>query len=220
MTGNDIMNEALLLIKRLQVGQTAAAVEIATTQLALNYLIDAFNAEGSLVYSVAPVTFNVTIGTASYILGSGGSYATRPVKVTAWNFRSTSGQANGGAPVDAETFAKLAEDRGATGSRVKMLNYDEGYPTGSVHLYPIPNNAGTLELWIWSQLAQIADFTATLAWPPAYLKAIVFNLAVQMAGKFTMPLDPAVASEAAQARAAVMAASSAAVAPQQAQRPA
>ncbi len=87
------------------------------------------------------------------------------------------------------------------GNRVKLLNYDAAYPVGLVHIYPVPNVGITLELWVWEQLAAITDPTLAVDLPPGYLKAITYNLAVDLAPKFGRQLDPNIANVAAQCKA-------------------
>ncbi len=199
MTGNDLINEALLLLRRITPGQTASTDEVNTCQLELNALLGEWNAQALAVYSVAPITIAMVSGTADYTV------TPRPVRVEAWSMKSTSGQAQGGVPLDAVQFAEIAVDRSAIGARVKALNYDAAYPTPSVHLYPKPTG-GTLELWVWEALAVITDFTLTLSYPPGYLQALTYNLAVALAGKFAtrVPLDQSVISMAAESKAALV----------------
>ncbi len=207
MTGNDIINEALLLSKRITPGQTASTDEIATCKLALNSLLGEWNAQSLAIYSVAPKVFNLSSGTADYTIGTGGTFNTaRPVKIEAWNVKTTSGQANGGIPMDAATFAEVSNDRSAQGSRVKALNYDAAYPLGSIHVWPKPSG-GVLEIWVWDALPVITDFTLTLDYPPGYLQAIVFNLAVSLNGKWIPVrggLDPNVTAMAAESKQALV----------------
>lgn len=199
MTGNDLINESLLLLRRITPGQTASTDEVATCQLELNALLGEWNAQALAVYSVAPITIAMVSGTADYTVSP------RPVRVEAWSMRSTSGQAQGGVPLDAVAFAAVAVDRSALGARVKALNYDAAFPTASVHLYPKPTG-GTLELWVWDALAVITDFTLTLSYPPGYLQGLVYNLAVALAGKFATrgPLDQSVITMAAESKAALV----------------
>jgi hypothetical protein len=206
MTGNDVMQEALFLVQRIRnFNQIASADDIATCQLALNNLLDEWNGLGITAYSATPITGPLTSGVSTYSLGPGGTFsATRPVAVEAWNVRTTSGQANGGKPVDAVEFATLAADRSAQGARVKALNYDAAFPLGFVHLYPTPSG-GSLELWTWSALASISDFTLTLVYPPGYLKAIIYALAMDIGSKFERPIDPGIKLVAGQALAGLLA---------------
>jgi len=191
MTGNDLFDEALLIAGVYTYPkQTPSAEALATCQLGLNNLLAEWNAQGLAIYSVAPKTFSLTSGTADYTIGTGATFnTTRPVKVEAWNHKTSSGQATGGKPVDAATFAAVARDRSAQGARIQALNYDAAYPNGSIHVYPKPLG-GTLELWVWDALTQISDFTAALDYPPGYLQAISYNLALALAPKFGLAIHP------------------------------
>src|SRR5579872_2160450 len=118
MTGNDVVNEALLLVNRIFPGQTASPEEILTAQLALNNLLGEWNAQGLAVYSAAPQVFNLVNGTGDYTISTGGTFNTaRPVKIEAWSVKSAAGQANGGKPLDALEYAAVALDRSAVGAR-------------------------------------------------------------------------------------------------------
>ena len=87
--------------------------------------------------------------------------------------------------------------------RVKLLNYDGAYPSGTIRIYPYPLAGMTLELWVWQQFTEITDFTLELAFPPGYRKAILYNLAIDLAPKFGRPLDPTVKLIADQCKAAL-----------------
>ncbi len=186
MTANDVIQEAQLLNGVVYPGQTMSAEALATSQLGLNNMLSEWNAQGLAVFSIVKNTgFVLTSGTADYTIGSGGAInVTRPEKIEAWRVIDTSGAANGGQPVDSKEFAARADDNALTAARIEMLNYDAAFPTGTIHLYPIPNAALTLELWVWEQLAAISDFTLTISFPPGYLKTIIYNLAVDLAPKF------------------------------------
>ena len=193
MFGNDIINESLLIIGVIYPGQTISAEALATSQLGLNNMLSEWNAQGLAIFSIVKSTFSLTSGVADYTIGTGATISTpRPEKIEAWNVFDSSGAANGGKPVDAGTFASKADDRTLRAARIEMLNYDAAFPTGNIHLWPIPTG-GTLELWVWEQMAAITDFVATpISFPPGYLKAVCYNLAVDLAPKFGRPLDQTV----------------------------
>ncbi len=193
MTGLDIINEALLLNTVIYPGQTISAEALATSQFGFNLMLGEWNAQRMAIFSVARVTKVLTSGTADYTIGTGGAFNTpRPEKIEAWAVSTASGPTSSGAPVDSAEFAKIAVDRSATAAIIQALNYDAAYPLGNLHLYPIPNGAHTLELWVWQQFTAITDFTLALDFPPGYLKAILYNLAVDLAPKFGRPLDPTI----------------------------
>jgi hypothetical protein len=174
MTGLNLIDRALVLDNVTFAGQTASTEVYAFCKDALNDLLSEWNAQGMAVFSIIRTTMAITGGTADYDL------ATRAEKVEAWRVIDSSGAAHGGEPVDAKTFAAKSDDGALLAARVEMLNYDANFPVATVHLYPTPTG-GTLELWVWEQLTVITDFTLALAFPPGYLKAITYNLAVDIA---------------------------------------
>lgn len=204
MTGNEIIIEALLLHGVIYPGQTISAEAQATSEKGFNLMLGEWNATGHAVYAVVRTGPHTLVsGTADYTIGTGGTFAiARPEKIEAWAVSSSSGAASNGVPVDPATFAAIAKDRSATGSLIDALNYESSYPLGTLHLYPKPNG-GTLELWVWQQFAEITDFTAAVAFPPGYLKAIIYNLAIDLAPKFGRPLDPTVKLKADECKAAL-----------------
>lgn len=182
MTGNDIISAALLLDGVTYAGQTPSAEVLAASQTSLLNMLSEWNAQGLAVFSIIKNPgFALVSGTADYTIGSGATInVTRPEKIEAWRVIDSSGAANGGEPVGSKEFVARADDGALIAARIEMLNYDAAFPTGTIHLYPIPNG-GTLELWVWEQLATIADFTVALSFPPGYLKTIIYNLAVDIA---------------------------------------
>lgn len=199
MFGNDVITDALLLHGIIYAGQSITSAPFSASALALcqtelNNMLAEWNAQGLAVFSVVKSTFTLSSGTADYSIGPGATInQARPEKIESWAVIDTSYASNGGSPVDSKTFALMAEDRSLQSALITMLNYDAAYPTAMIHLYPIPNNAATLELWVWEQFSAITDFVATaLAFPPGYLKAIVYNLAVDLAPLFGRQIDPGV----------------------------
>ncbi len=77
------------------------------------------------------------------------------------------------------------------------------FPLGNIHLYPKPTGSQTLALWVWVQFTDVTDTTAALSLPPGYLKAILYNLAVDLAPKFGRPLDPTIKMVADQCKASL-----------------
>lgn len=187
MTGNDIILEALLLDGVIYPGQTISAEASATSQLGLNNLLSEWSAQGLAIFCVKKSTTALSSGVGEYTF----SGSARPEKVEAWRVIDSSGGSNGGSPVNSKDFSRIADDDALIAARVDALYYDGDFPTGTVKIYPKPAG-GTLELWIWEQFSQISDFTITVTFPPGYQKAVVYNLAKDLAPKFGRPLDPTV----------------------------
>jgi hypothetical protein len=208
MTGNDVINEALLLDGIIYAGQIISPEAAATSLFGLNNMLGEWNAQGKAVFSILRATYPLVQGLADYTLGPGGSMAgTRPEKIEAWAAHSPSSGSDGGKPIEAAAFSaqRATLERAAwelgllnatslEGLRIKILNYDAAYPVATVHVYPAPSNCMTLDLWTWEQLVVIADPTLALDFPPGYLKAIVYNLAVDLAPKFGREVGQTVAA--------------------------
>lgn len=193
MVGNDVINYALTLHGILYIGQVPGTDALLMCQTALNNMLAEWNAQGLAVFSIVKTTATLVSGTADYTIGNGATINTaRPEKIEAWRVIDAAGGANGGKPVDAGTFAREADDNTLLSALVKMLNYDAAFPTGTIHLWPIPSG-GTLELWVWEQMTAITDFIGTaISFPPGYLKAITYNLAIDLAPLFGRQIDPGV----------------------------
>jgi hypothetical protein len=83
------------------------------------------------------------------------------------------------------------------------LYYDQAVPTGKVYLWPTPNASSTIDLWLYSALSQFADLTTSVDIAPGYLRAMIYNLAVEVASQFGSVVRPEVAQIAAEAKAAI-----------------
>jgi hypothetical protein len=211
MTGDDLILEALLLHGIIYAGQTISPEAHATSVLGLNLMLGEWNAQGMAIFSIARKTYLLVAGKADYTIGSpvGGTFADldtpRPEKIDSWATHSALSGSDAGVPVTGAEFGsgRAALEREAwelgllsgpnlQGNRIKLLNYDSAYPTGIVHLYPAPAFNMTLDLWVWEQLTAIADTTLAVDFAPGYLKALTYNLSVDLAPKFGREVSPSV----------------------------
>jgi hypothetical protein len=65
---------------------------------------------------------------------------------------------------------------------------DSAYPLRNLNFWPIPNVSISFALYLWVLISQFPDLVTLFGFPPAYLKAIRYNLAVDLAAEF--PGDP------------------------------
>jgi hypothetical protein len=191
-SGNDIIAEALTVLGVMYPGQTVGANAQLTGQNSLNNLLAEWSAQALAVFSIQRFIGSLSPGTTTYTIGTGQNFnTTRPERIEAWAAYGATGPAGAGKPVDAATFVALAKDRSASGYMIQALIYDAEYPNGNITIYPQPNAyVTTLELWMWVQFTAISDFTAVVSFPPGYVKALVYNLAVDLGPKFGRPITP------------------------------
>jgi len=83
------------------------------------------------------------------------------------------------------------------------LWYQATYPLGLLWLWPVPNAAATLEMFVWTQLPGFSQITDTFDLPPGYELAIVKNLAVLLAPRYQRPVSPDLMRDATEAKAAI-----------------
>ena len=203
-TAADMLNSALRKIGEFQAGETVSS-DISTVGLALlNTMLDAWQIERLMVYSIAQISNTWPAATTSRTIGSGGNFTnTRPKRIDSAFVQDSSGFKypieilRSREPYDAFT------DPTSASTLPEYLFYDPDYPLGVIYLYPVPSAAVTLLLNVWETLQSFALLTTALDLPPGYQRAIEFNLAVEWAHEFGRKLPPEVIQIARESKAAV-----------------
>lgn len=162
----------------------------------LNRTLASWSAERLMVPNVVDESFTLTIGTAVYTIGSGGTFdTTRPVRIVEGYVRDS---ANVDTPVDPsmslDEWARI-EDK-ATRGRPARLYYATEYPLGKIHFDLPPDAAYTFRAWSWKPLSSIASLDTTVTLPGEYEELIVLSLAVKLAPMHTVALDATVIQQA------------------------
>lgn len=177
-TARSIIEQALRKIHVLGRGQNLTSDEAQDALTALNNLLSSWTVEGGLVYTETRETFSCT-GATSYSIGSGGDFnTTRPVDVAA--VYVTQGTID--YPLqkyDQQQYAAI-QDKSTTGAS-DYYYYDNNYPLGNLFLYPIPDASYTVTIYSVKPLTSFSALTTNVDLPEGYERALVFNLAVELA---------------------------------------
>lgn len=190
MTGQQLVNAAMLDANILASGETPSTDESNDVFLKLNELLASWSSADLDVFATVKAVFNLTANTGSYTIGPAATFnTTRPQAITQANCIT----GNGGLyfPIQilsAQDFSKIIE-RNSTQQIIKALWYDNQYPTGTIYIAPLPSGATSIELFMWQQLAQLANLAATFDMPPGYERAVRLNLAVEICPMFGKPPD-------------------------------
>jgi hypothetical protein len=172
-----------------------------------NRLLDSWNAMREAVYVTLFANHTLTPSLNPHTIGPSAAtfnVTQRPVSVENANIVIAAVQY----PVtmrDAEWYANLGI---RTVEAIPTdLYYATGWPNGSLYLYPIPDQAYTLELWTRVLLTQVvaADVTNTFTLPPGYWDAIVRTLAEDIAPAYNVAVPTLLSQKAAEARETVFA---------------
>jgi hypothetical protein len=178
---------------------------------ALNLILDEWSARKSYVWSVAFTTHTLTPNHQPHLIGPSLSppdfaAVARPVRIESASLILTTSTPNVDQPLnlrDAEWWANLRIKDLAT-TIPTDLYYQPDEPNGALYLWPVPTFAYGLRLETWTALNQFATVGDTFTAPPAYAQALILTLAERMCVWFGMPITPALAQQALNARRSVM----------------
>lgn len=185
--------------------------EIAEGIGCFNSLLDSWNADNLNIFTVGGHTFTLVVNQQSYTIGKDPSGlltadfdAPRPARITNANIIT---QIGGGQPVRSSLDIVNVDGWSsipviATGSGIPQTLYDDyDAPFSRLYLYPFPNAAGQLELFYWTALTQVTSQADKMNLPPAYRKALEYNLALDLAPRFAQfAMHPTVMQQAAKAK--------------------
>lgn len=177
-----------------------SAAELTDSLQVLQDMLDAWNAERLMVYEVPYTTvdqngkvLSLVAGKQKYTLGNANQnedfLLPRPPRVERVSVLYSASQST---PV--EIGLDMYDDvqwqgipNKSTPSLLPQVCYLEYTADGTdynVYFWPIPTQANPIVLYPWQQLNQFPNLQAKFFFPPAYSRAIQFNLAVDLAMEF------------------------------------
>lgn len=182
-TALDLIKGAMRLIGAIESGETPSSEESSDGLSALNAMLDAWSVERLMVYQILQEPFSLSAGTASYTIGSGGTWNTaRPVRIDSAFIRDSDGLDYPIEIITKDRYDAIADK--TTQSRPEWLYYYTAYPLGTIYWYSVPDATYTAYLNSWKQLQSFAGLATDLALPPGYERAIKYNLALEIAPEY------------------------------------
>lgn len=206
-TGLDLITDAFVELGAFGPGDSIPAEHSALGLARLNNMLDAFNTEGLMIYTISPVTFALAVSNQSPTIGVSGSptFSTvRPLKIEQAVIVDTSANPDERHEmeiVDRQAWASRCSDD--SGEFPSALFYEPTYPNGTIHLSCVPTVAHNLELWVRTQLTAVVLLTTTLSFPPGYYEVLLYNLALRLAPAFGFEASPLLMKMASDAKAKV-----------------
>lgn len=180
-TTRDIISSALRKISVLGARENLTAEDATDALNSLNQMLDSWSADGQVIYSRSVNTINLVQGQVAYTMGPGGDIDTsRPVSIT--EATVSLGQIKYPMMIwGAETYSTVQFP--ALQGIPNNLYVNNSVPLLELKLYPTP--IGPLELTVYS-MKKLSDVTLneTLVLPPGYERALVYNLAVEVAPEY------------------------------------
>lgn len=174
------------MIGAIAAGETPTSSEASDALETMNAMLDSWSIEGLMLYAREIEEFTLTAGQASRTMGTGGNFSTtRPIKIEQAAIRTTDTD-----PIDyplkiatLEEWARIASK--SSDSSIPHTIFVENTVTYvTIYFYPVPTVAYKFLVYSWKPLATIATLDTSVTLPPGYDRALVSNLAIELAPEY------------------------------------
>jgi len=191
-TARDVIRGAMRLLGAIASGETPSADEQSDALDAFNQMLGSWSNEGLLIQSKVRETFILIPGQASYTIGDTGDFVTtRPVAIDAAAILNT-GTTNFETQIEVITFEQFQNitTKDLSTSIPQKLYASGTAPNETITLWPVPSVAKTLVLYSQKPFATITNLSTTLDYQPGIIRAMRFNLAMELASEFGKSASP------------------------------
>lgn len=199
-TGTELLEQARYANGSFGDGVTMSADEVADDLIALNMLLASWDAQ---LYAHTQESKALTAGTASYTWGVGGNINTaRPIELLDQTFirvGSTDYPIN---KISQAEYNGISDK--STGGRPEYIFFDPQVSLAYIYLYPTPNSTDSIYLTSLKGITEITDATATLGVLPELAAALKWNLAVELAPNYGVPVTQIMMMRAQQTKSVVL----------------
>jgi len=180
------INRALRLLGVLAEGETTSAAVMQDSLMAMNQMIDSWNTERLSVFSTQDQVFNWPADLITRTLGPTGDFVgNRPILVDdATYFRdATTNVSYGIKLINQQQYDGIAV-KTVTSTYPQVMFVNMTYPNITMTIYPKPTRVLEWHIVSVDKLSEPATLATILAFPPGYLRAFTYNLAMEIAPEF------------------------------------
>jgi len=193
-TAGDQITRALRLLGVLAEGETPTADMSQDALVTMNQMIDSWNTERLSVFSTQDQTFLWPVGEIMRTLGPTGDFVgNRPVLLDdATYYRDPQTNVSYGVKfINQQQYDGIAV-KTVTSTYPQVLFINMTFPDVTMYIYPKPTR--TLEWHFISveELTQPATLVTQLHFPPGYMRAFAYNLAMELAPEYGVEPSPQV----------------------------
>ena len=193
-TAGDQINRALRLLGVLAEGETSSAAVSQDALTALNQMADSWNTERLSVFSTQDQVFTWPTSTLKRTLGPTGDFVgNRPILLDdSTYFRDPSTNVSFGIKlINQQQYNGIAV-KTVTSTYPQVLWVNMTYPDIEMYIYPVPTRLLEWHFVSVEELSQPATLSTILTFPPGYLRAFTYNLAMEIAPEFGVEPSPQV----------------------------
>jgi len=201
MTGGDLLASALRLIGVLASGETPSGNESADGLVIAQQMVDSWQAERLVINQILMSEFPLTPGQQVYTCGMEGNFnIPRPARIERYSIVNLNNPAQ---PLelplqilDFQEWQSLVPVKLINSTLPQYLYDDNAYPLRNLNYWCIPSVPVKTRIYGWQPISTFPDLVTDVQFPPAYIKAIRYNLAVDLAPEFGRSVPPEVAAQA------------------------
>ena len=192
-TAGEQINRALRLLGILAEGETPSAAMSQDALTAFDQMVDSWNTERLSVFATQDQVFTWPAGELSRTLGPTGDFVgLRPVLMDdATYFKAPSGVSYGIKFINQQQYNGIAV-KNVTSTYPQVCWVNMGYPDITLTVYPKPTQVLEWHFVSVQELTRPATLDTQMNFPPGYLRAFTYNLAMEFAPEFGVEPSPQV----------------------------
>lgn len=188
-TAQRICTRALRIIGAIGIAETVPGDEIGAAKEGLDTLLDGWRTESLLVYVTEREIFDLVSGQQRYTIGPGANFNRQ---TPAWLKQASVLSLTNPAmpqelPIDVLTLTQWQNVpvKNVTSTLPTQVYYDQLSPIGNLDYFPIPNQVPLKTvLYCMTSMGDFADLTTVYDIPRGYARALVYNLAIELAPEY------------------------------------
>jgi hypothetical protein len=192
-TAGEQINRALRLLGVLAEGETSSASVSQDSLMAMNQMIDSWNTERLAVFSTEDQIFTWPASLISRTLGPTGDFqGNRPILLDdATYFKAPNGVSYGIKMINQQQYNGIAV-KTVTSTYPQVMWVNMTFPNIEMYVYPRPTQNLEFHFVSVQKLTEVTDLSTVLYYPPGYLRAFTYNLAMEIAPEFGVEPSPQV----------------------------
>ena len=192
-TAGDQINRALRLLGILAEGETPSASMSQDALMAMNQMIESWDTERLSTFVTQDQVFTWPSGEISRTLGPSGDFVgLRPVLMDdATYFKAPNGVSYGIKFINQQQYNGIAV-KTVTSTYPQVIWVNMGFPDVTLTVYPRPTQDLEWHFVSVQELDNPATLATPLYFPPGYLRAFTYNLAMEIAPEFGVEPSPQV----------------------------
>jgi hypothetical protein len=195
-SAGDQINRALRLLGVIAEGETPSAATSQDALIALNQMIDSWSTERLAVFCTQDQVFSWPAGVANQTqtLGPSGTFVgLRPILIDdATYFRDPGTNVSFGIKLINQAQFNGIAVKTVTSTYPQVMFVNNTFPDITMTIYPVPTRLLEWHFVSVQEISQPATLATQLSFPPGYLRAFTYSLAMELAPEFGVEPSPQV----------------------------